>query len=449
MLARLPLLTKWASDVEAYASSRLRVELLPDTRVTLGMVVSVLSTEGTIFYQVLDAETSEEDFGTLKYGSHIAFAFSIGTLDSKSHFARVDAVPMIGAAVFGVSNQLAKIAVGEQAFVLGDIAGTSVELTGDFVEHLETHTAILGTTGSGKTEFAFDLLRYSLGQGVKVICIDLTSQYSSRLSDLSPSQLTINDAKAKELGTKLFEVETGTYGAGPQKQILQEFAVGVRDEIQASLGDFLSNPERRLGLIELKEISNTKATLLITEMYLSTLLNIAKENPLNDKVLVVVEEAHTVMPEASFLGLGDYDSRATVSKITQLALQGRKYGVGLLVLAQRTATVIKSVLTQCNTVISFSCIDDTSIGFLRNVYGSAIAESLPNLQKLRAVAHGPWINSEVPVLFDVPFNKEKADKKLWSDHRTQNLSSQMNPQKSNLSTFSDTEPSDDAASPPF
>ncbi|WP_156442367.1 hypothetical protein [Mycobacterium sp. IS-1556] len=119
------------------------------------------------------------------------------------------------------------------------------------------------------------------------------------------------------------------------------------------------------------------------------------------------------MPEASFAGLGDFDSKGTIAKITQLALQGRKYGVGLLVLAQRTATVSKSVLTQCNTVISFACMDDTSINFLRNVYGSSVAEGLPALKSLRAVAHGQWIRSELPVVFDVPFVQSKADRTDW------------------------------------
>lgn len=65
--------------------------------------------------------------------------------------------------------------------------------------------------------------------------------------------------------------------------------------------------------------------------------------------------------------LGDYGStKALVSKMSQIALQGRKYGVGLMVLAQRTANVSKTVLTQCNTIISFQAFDETSFSFLSN-----------------------------------------------------------------------------------
>lgn len=403
---------------EGTTPARLRVELLPGAKVTIGSVLSVLTDTGTVYYQVLDAETSEEPFGTLRYGSHIAIAPSIGALDSRGLLDRVDWVPSIGAAVFaGAGPASVSTEADTKGFVLGTIPGTQMQLTGDFVGQLESHTAILGTTGSGKTEFAFDLLRHAVTRGIKVIGIDLTSQYAPRLSDLSPTQLTISDQQAMDLGDKLFAVETGTYGAPNEKKVLQEFAVKIREEVENALKAFLDDEQQKLALIELREIANTKATLWITEMYLSTLLKLAKEWPLVGKVLVVVEEAHTVMPEASFLGLGDFDSKGTVAKITQLALQGRKYGVGLMVLAQRTATVSKSVLTQCNTVISFSCIDDTSIAFLKNVYGSAIAEGLPNLRRLRAVAHGPWINSGLPVVFDVPYDETKAKRATWADHR--------------------------------
>ena len=70
------------------------------------------------------------------------------------------------------------------------------------------------------------------------------------------------------------------------------------------------------------------------------------------------------------MGLSDYHSQAVVGKISQIALQGRKYNVGLMVIAQRTATVSKTVLTQCNSVISFSIYDQTGLDFLANIFGN-------------------------------------------------------------------------------
>jgi DNA helicase HerA-like ATPase len=125
-------------------------------------------------------------------------------------------------------------------------------------------------------------------------------------------------------------------------------------------------------------------------------------------VLLVVEEAHTVMPEANTMGLGDFDSRGLVAKIAQVALQGRKYLVGLLVIAQRTATVSKTVLTQCNTVVSFSCFDDTSLNFLGNCFGATHTSAIPNLQSLQAVIFGKGVNSQRPIIVQIPFDPAKV-----------------------------------------
>lgn len=394
--------------------TRLRIEVLPDRQLSTGQVVVVNMDGANVYYQVSGVETSEEPFGGLNYGSHIAIASQVGVLNA-GKFARFNFLPKMNALVFEAPTPPKTGAGPGTLFTLGVVPGAGVPLVGDFVENLESHTAVLGTTGSGKTEFAFDLIRHAMKNDVSVICIDLTSQYAPRLADLAPTVLSVSAAQSAALSKKLFDVETGTYGAGPEKKVLEDFAKSVRTDVRTSLESFYAGAAGSLGLIELTEISNTKATLLITEIYLSTLLDLARLGKTGGrKTLVVIEEAHTVMPEASFVGLGDYDSKGTIAKITQIALQGRKYGVGLLVLAQRTATVSKSVLTQCNTIISFSCIDDTSINFLRNVYGSTMAEGLSQLPKLRAVAHGAWIDSEQPIAFDVPFDREKAKKRTWA-----------------------------------
>ena len=185
----------------------------------------------------------------------------------------------------------------------------------------------------------------------------------------------------------------------------------MRADIGASLQSFLtsSDDEQRLGIITLDELSNTKATLYITELFLTCLLHFAKDHPREcPRVLIVVEEAHTVMPEPATMGLGDYDSRGLVGKIAQVALQGRKYGVGLLVIAQRTATVSKSVLTQCNTMITFPCFDDTSLGFVENFYGGTHMRLIPNLPRLHAVVFGMGVRSDRPIIVEIPFDPKKA-----------------------------------------
>lgn len=338
-------------------------------------------------------------------------AAQLGALDEEGGFVKHSWVPTMNTPVFWDDTQLATGSVRKQGdFVYGTLPGTRIEIGGPFADVMDHHTAILGVTGTGKTELAFDLIRHVLQAGHRVVCIDLTARYRDRVSDLSPRDLSISPALAEELSKKLFEAETGAYGAGKEKQALKAFSDKLRQDVNQQLTEFLTstNGHARIGLITLDEISNTKATLFITELYLTCLLHFARDHAATcPRVMIVVEEAHTVMPEPSTMGLGDHDSRGLVSKISQIALQGRKYGVGLLVIAQRTATVSKSVLTQCNTVISLSSFDETSLGFLGNVYGEQFRKVIPNLPRLHAVVFGKAVRSERPVVVQIPYVKDK------------------------------------------
>jgi len=398
--------------VERSSIGAIRFETLEQSSCRDGMLVWSEVGGERVYYQVVSGETQEEAFAADKHGFQVATAAQLGTLVEQSGFSKYEWLPAMNTPVFSSSPGCAveTAAVADGDFELGVIPKSCIRVGGDFAAHYNYHTALLGVTGSGKTELAFDMIRHALKKGIRVVCIDLTAQYQERLFDLSPVDLSVDEETATELGQKLFDVETGTYGAPGEKKALGEFADTLRGQIAASVKRFLGDGEgSHLGLIRLEEISNTKATLWITELYMTCLLKHAREN-LGDcpRILIVVEEAHTVMPEPNTMGLGDFDSKGLVGKIAQIALQGRKFGVGLLVLAQRTATVSKTVLTQCNTIISFTCYDDTSLGFLRNIFGPEHVALIPNLPQLHAVAFGPWIRSEKPIVFEVPYVAAKA-----------------------------------------
>ena len=369
-----------------------------------------------VYYQVTDGITEEEGIETDKHGYQIAIATQLGILNPEKGFEKYPWFPTMNTPIFSVPDGFGDGVIAQEAsdFTYGNIPGTQIKVIGKFADMIEYHTAILGVTGSGKTELAFDLIKYAVANEAKVICIDLTVKYKNKLSDLRPSSLSLSPELSAELSQKILDVEAGEYGAGKEKKALNQLAGSLRRDISKILTDFLLSVEdnNKIGIISLDEISNTKFTLFITELYLTSLLNFARDNPEKcPKVLLVVEEAHTVMPETSTMGLGDYDSKGLVAKIAQIALQGRKYRVGLLVIAQRTATVSKTVLTQCNTIISFSCFDETSLGFFENIFGKTHSAIIPNLQFLQAVIFGKGVKSQRPVIVQIPFKAEKAGTK--------------------------------------
>lgn len=400
--------------VEDSTISEIKFEIWNTDKCWEGMLVWTDIAGKRVYYQVTNGSTKEEIFQANRHGFQLASATQLGELSVEHGFLKYAWVPRMNSPLFSEGGAFGDglMAKQEGDFTYGYLPGTKLSINGPFTKNMDHHTAILGVTGSGKTELAFDLIRDSINQGIKVVCIDLTAKYEGRLHDLQPRNLSLSAENIRELNQKLFDVETGMYGAPNEKKALEGFSATIRQDIQKTITNFMTqtDEQNRLGIITLEEISNTKATLYITEMFLTCLLHFKKDNTkTTPKVLIVVEEAHTVMPEPSTMGLGDFDSRGLVGKISQIALQGRKYGVGLLVIAQRTATVSKSILTQCNTIISFNCFDDTSLGFLDNIFGTAYVPLIPNLPRLNAIIYGKGVRSQRPIIIQIPFDEHKAE----------------------------------------
>lgn len=65
-----------------------------------------------------------------------------------------------------------------------------------------------------------------------------------------------------------------------------------------------------------------------------------------DPLLLVCEEAHRYVPDR-----GEAEYAAAQSAIRRIAREGRKYGLGLMLVSQRPADVESTVISQCNTWI--------------------------------------------------------------------------------------------------
>ncbi len=396
--------------VEGSSISEIKFEVSPDAHLEEGLLTFCRQGGEVIYYQILDAHTAEETFEQNPSGKHVVIAAQLGCLDSERGFVKYGWLPAMNCPVFA-AKQPVKFdmpAPEPDEFVIGKVPGSDISVRAGFFDLLEYHTAILGVTGTGKTELAFDIIGQALSLGAKVFCVDFTNEYKARLGDKKPQTLGLDQKQAEELDEKLFAVETGEFGAKKEKEALKKFVNEIRDPVGKNVEQFLSSPGASLGVFELPEITNTKATLRATELYLSSIMDWARKNRRARKILVVLEEAHTIIPETAGSGF-DYDTQWIVGKISQIALQGRKYGVGLLIVSQRTALVSKSILSQCNTCIAFSLVDKTSLDYLSNVYSSAHILSIPNLRFLEAIAYGKAIRSERPLLVKLEYVQAKKD----------------------------------------
>ncbi len=393
--------------VENSSIGALRFEVAASTNLAEGNVVFARLNGQDVFYQILDAETAEESFDRNPRGTHIVRAAQLGCYSSDSGFTKYPWLPSMNTPLFaagGIAFPAPKI--GAREFEIGKVPSTNVGAVANIDELVEYHTAILGVTGTGKTELALDIVREAVKRDVKVFCVDFTGDYRQRLADLEPEFPSPTAEQANDLETKLFAAETGEYGAKKEKAVLKDAIDALRAQTDAQVDTFLRENRKHLAIFELAEIANTKATLRLTELYLSSIMNWAKKNRRARQIMLVLEEAHTIVPEQYGSGF-DFDTQFVVSRIGQIALQGRKYGVGLLVITQRTALVSKTILSQCNTFLTHSLIDQTSLNFLESVYSNQHTRLIPNLGQFEFLAFGKALRAERPILLRRPFDPAK------------------------------------------
>ncbi len=272
----------------------------------------------------------------------------------------------------------------------------------DFEEGVRHHVAIVGVTGSGKSVFARHLIRRSVANGVKVLCVDLTSEYDGKFSDLQVlkfSDAADMDAIADDL--RAIGVEFGKFPNQQNQQLITNNTNRVREAIRDALQAFIGGNNQIL-LVDLPDLENTADMMdFLRNLFITIFMRARAGDFEGHKLAIALEEAHTLVPEHNFISTNDRRVAAVVNAIAQIALQGRKYNVGLMVIAQRTANVSKTILTQCNTVFAFQQFDRTSIDFLGSYFGD-FTKALPLLGFRDMIAVGKGVSSSVPFIATVP-----------------------------------------------
>ena len=267
--------------------------------------------------------------------------------------------------------------------------------------------ALLGVTGSGKSSLAREIIN-QIKCDTKVICIDFNKEFISELTP--PPKNIISDDQARKIAENIDWInnELEKFWNLQKKDDIATKQAEIKTIMQNEIEAFLNDSNCNITVFELPDVTNTTGILDYTKYFFKVLFEVAKERKIansSKKMCIVLEEAHTIIPEWNFTGSNDKTSQALVNSIGQIALQGRKYDIGFLIIAQRTANVSKTVLTQCNTVICFQAFDETSFTFLSNYIGNDMAKALPNLKPYHAVVTGKAIKSNMPMIVD--FTSEK------------------------------------------
>jgi DNA helicase HerA-like ATPase len=124
----------------------------------------------------------------------------------------------------------------------------------------------------------------------------------------------------------------------------------------ASLADVLSQfvaaqgdgtPGTDIRIIDISGLPNEVAgplTAVLARLLFNYKLYQSVEERRRDPLLIVCEEAHRYVPDR-----GEAEYAAAQSAIRRVAREGRKYGLGLMLVSQRPADIESTVLAQCGT----------------------------------------------------------------------------------------------------
>lgn len=125
-----------------------------------------------------------------------------------------------------------------------------------------------------------------------------------------------------------------------------------------------------------------------------------RERPL----LVVLEEAH------GYLGQSDRGPAATAAR--RIVKEGRKYGVGAMIVSQRPAEVDTTILSQCGTIFAMRLSNSNDRAHVIGVVTDnleGLLSTLPVLRTGEAIIVGEAVHLPIRALVDAPAKNRRPD----------------------------------------
>jgi hypothetical protein len=420
------------------------IELL--SKITDGSIIKCLINGKEVQYQIINGKTKKEHLENHdSFGYTIAIAKKLGVYENtKNELLQARWMPEIYTPVFiyqqkDISEKSLQ-EISDKA--IGRLPKTDLSIPIKSYDDIVTHnTAILGILGIGKSCLTYELIKKLTKEDVKIVCIDITNEYIKELPcyissaiiehdeenafdqikttyenihldtiiknnrpdqvpnpDKSGNRLEYQNAIQKDLYGFFFEGDTI-----PENKL---FAQGKKIRIYNPDYHKVSKGEKVGYNVITTDLTQAEKTRIIVERIFMILMKMGVSSDKKARVLVVFEEAHSLIPEWN--SVSNEGDKTAANGTARVILQGRKYGLGCFVITQRTANVSKSILNQCNTIFAMRVFDDTGKGFLENYFGTDYTNTLPTLEERNAIVIGKGLLLKQPVIIELNNKKYTA-----------------------------------------
>ncbi len=198
----------------------------------------------------------------------------------------------------------------------------------------------------------------------------------------------------------------------------------IQKDLDQLLAEWLGH-DKPITILDLSGMPSTRLSLL-----LGSILDILFESALwgrnlssgmkNRPLLVVLEEAHRYLSKSEN-GLAKH-------MVQRIAKEGRKFGIGAMIVSQRPSEIDETILSQCGTIIALRINNSTDRGIVKSAMSEGLAgiiDSLPVLRTGEAVIVGEAAKLPTRCRISIlppekyPNSKDPDVSKNWSTERKQ------------------------------
>jgi len=396
-----------------------------EQKISEGTILKTLIYGQETLYQVINGNSKEESLENFdRHGFIIGIARKLGKYKKDTKDLDVSKwMPSIFSPLFyafpGIVSETRIEEIAQNS--IGRLPKTDLEIPIKDINAIVTHnTAILGILGIGKSCLTFELIKKVIeNTSSKVICIDITNEYSEELASYGCNPKKIDDsALLAGIASNYYQINKDINKGGNHEEFRRILKQLFLDFIEGENKVLIINPEdynvskqandvkpKKIGpgkddwqdQAPMSDLTTTEKTRIITE----SIFDICKSKGKipTARCLVVFEEAHSLVPEwNSTANKADESASNGTAKVI---LQGRKCGLGSFVVTQRTANISKSILNQCNTIFALRIFDDTGKHFLENYIGRDYADTLATLEERHAIVIGKGLKLKQPVIIQL------------------------------------------------
>ena len=178
----------------------------------------------------------------------------------------------------------------------------------------------------------------------------------------------------------LFQAPNETMKFGWLDQLVSMLIAGTKDQTDGKGG---------LKVVDFSEVPSDILPLIIS-LVAKLVFSVQQWTPIEKRhpVALFCDEAHLYIPERQSSGGMDGISIDTFERI---AKEGRKYGVGLVVISQRPSEVNRTVLSQCNNLVAMRLTNGEDQNVVRRLLPDSLggfSELLPILDTGEALVVG-------------------------------------------------------------